>query len=88
MENFIIGRKFIVGRPAKVTRVHRLGDKKNISLNMSINISRREIDDLKPQIERAIQKFLGFNESLVVSTALNCIVSGYDKRKTAGRFFV
>jgi U4/U6 small nuclear ribonucleoprotein PRP3 len=49
-------------------------------------LSRKEIDELKPQIERTVSKFLGFTESSIVTTALNCIASGYDRRKTAGLF--
>lgn len=47
-------------------------------------LSRKEIDEMKPQIERAVHKFLGFGEPSIVTTAVNCITSGYDKRKTAG----
>lgn len=47
-------------------------------------LTRKEIDDMKPQIEEAVHKFLGFSEPAIVTTAVNCIGSGYDKRKTAG----
>ncbi|XP_051157626.1 U4/U6 small nuclear ribonucleoprotein Prp3 isoform X2 [Leptopilina boulardi] len=40
---------------------------------------------MKPQIERAVHKFLGFGEPSIVTTAVNCITSGYDKRKTADK---
>lgn len=40
---------------------------------------------MKPQIEKAVNKFLGFGEPAIVTTAVNCITSGYDKRKTAGK---
>lgn len=46
--------------------------------------TRKEMDDIKPQIEKAVHKFLGFGEPSIVTTAVNCIASGYDKRKTAG----
>ena len=39
---------------------------------------------MKPQIERAVHKFLGFGEASIVNTAVNCINSGFDKRTTAG----
>ena len=48
-------------------------------------LSRKEIDEMKPQIERTVNKFLGFGEPAIVTTAVNCITSGYDKRKTAGQ---
>lgn len=47
-------------------------------------LTRKEIDEMKPQIEKAVHKFLGFGEPAIVTTAVNCITSGYDKRKTAG----
>ncbi|XP_011298840.1 U4/U6 small nuclear ribonucleoprotein Prp3 isoform X2 [Fopius arisanus] len=40
---------------------------------------------MKPEIEKAVYKFLGFAEPAIVTTAVNCIVSGYDKRKTADK---
>ncbi|XP_015127045.1 U4/U6 small nuclear ribonucleoprotein Prp3 isoform X2 [Diachasma alloeum] len=40
---------------------------------------------MKPEIEKAVHKFLGFAEPAIVTTAVNCIVSGYDKRKTADK---
>ncbi|KAK0090813.1 hypothetical protein PV325_003833 [Microctonus aethiopoides] len=48
-------------------------------------LTRKEIDDMKPQIEEAVHKFLGFSEPAIVTTAVNCIGSGYDKRKTADK---
>lgn len=48
-------------------------------------LTRKEIDEMKPQIEKAVHKFLGFSEPAIVTTAVNCITSGYDKRKTAGQ---
>lgn len=48
-------------------------------------LTRKEIDEMKPQIEKAVNKFLGFGEPAIVTTAVNCITSGYDKRKTAGK---
>lgn len=49
-------------------------------------LTRKEIDEMKPQIEKAVHKFLGFSEPAIVTTAVNCITSGYDKRKTAGQY--
>ncbi|XP_034945371.1 uncharacterized protein Prp3 [Chelonus insularis] len=48
-------------------------------------LTRKEIDEMKPEIEKAVHKFLGFGEPAIVTTAVNCIVSGYDKRKTADK---
>lgn len=48
-------------------------------------LTRKEIDEMKPQIEKAVYKFLGFSEPAIVTTAVNCFISGYDKRKTAGK---
>ncbi|XP_023218247.1 U4/U6 small nuclear ribonucleoprotein Prp3-like [Centruroides sculpturatus] len=48
-------------------------------------LSRRDLDDLKPWIDRTVQKFLGFREQTLVTAALNCLSSGYDKRKTTDK---
>lgn len=48
-------------------------------------LTRKEVDEMKPQIEKAVHKFLGFSEPAIVTTAVNCITSGYDKRKTADK---
>lgn len=45
-------------------------------------LSRREIEDLKPTIDKAVYKLLGSNVSSLVSTTVHCLNSGYDKRKT------
>ncbi|XP_054713367.1 U4/U6 small nuclear ribonucleoprotein Prp3-like [Uloborus diversus] len=39
-------------------------------------------EELKPQVDRIVQKFLGFNEPSLVSVAVRCVVKGYDVRKT------
>lgn len=48
-------------------------------------LSRKEVDDLKPAIDKAVIKLLGDNDSSLVSTAIYCLNSGYDKRKTADK---
>lgn len=48
-------------------------------------LSRREIDDLKPSIDKVVFKTLGNSDSSVLRTAVDCISSGYDKRKTADK---
>ncbi|KAL1122459.1 hypothetical protein AAG570_002790 [Ranatra chinensis] len=48
-----------------------------------MSLSRRDVDDLRPKVERTVEKFLGFSEPILSATALNCLSSGYDKKKTA-----
>ncbi|XP_018561348.1 U4/U6 small nuclear ribonucleoprotein Prp3 [Anoplophora glabripennis] len=48
-------------------------------------LSRRDIDDLKPSIDKVVYKTLGSSDSSVLRTAVDCISSGYDKRKTADK---
>lgn len=48
-------------------------------------LTRKEVDDLKPAIDKAVFKLLGDNDSSLVSTAVYCLNSGYDKRKTADK---
>lgn len=52
---------------------------------MSSYLSRREIDELKPSIDKAVYKILGSSDSSLVSTAVHCLNSGYDKRKTTDK---
>ncbi|XP_075463720.1 U4/U6 small nuclear ribonucleoprotein Prp3 isoform X2 [Ascaphus truei] len=46
-------------------------------------LSRRELDDLKPWVEKTVKGVLGFSEPTVVTAALNCVGKGMDKKKTA-----
>lgn len=48
-------------------------------------LSRREIDDLKPAIDKAVYKLLGTGDSSLVNTAVHCLNSGYDRRKTTDK---
>lgn len=47
-------------------------------------LSRKEVDEMKPEIEKVVNKFLGFTEMTIVTTATNCILLGYSENKTAG----
>ncbi|RXN11696.1 U4 U6 small nuclear ribonucleo Prp3 [Labeo rohita] len=42
----------------------------------------REVDELRPWVERTVKKVLGFSEPTVVTAALHCVGKGLDKRKT------
>jgi hypothetical protein len=46
--------------------------------------SKRESDEVKAKVERVVEKFLGFQEPVLSATAINCLVNGYDKKKTSG----
>lgn len=48
-------------------------------------LSKRDLEDLKPWIDKKISEFLGFSEPALVKTAINCLSSGYDKRKTSDK---
>ncbi|KAF7283864.1 hypothetical protein GWI33_022898 [Rhynchophorus ferrugineus] len=48
-------------------------------------LSRREIDDLKPSIEKAVYKTLGSSDSSVLRAAVDCLTNGYDRRKIADK---
>ena len=51
-----------------------------------MSFSRKDIDELKPVIERTVLKMLGFNEPTLVTAAINCLDKGYDKKKTVGEW--
>ena len=47
-------------------------------------LSRRDVEELKPIIDRTVVKFLGFSEPTLVTAAVSCLEKGYDKHKTMG----
>lgn len=48
-------------------------------------LSRREIDDLKPSVEKAVYKTLGSSDSSVLKAAIECLANGHDRRKIADK---
>ncbi|KAM5222177.1 LOW QUALITY PROTEIN: U4/U6 small nuclear ribonucleoprotein Prp3-like [Ctenodactylus gundi] len=44
-------------------------------------LSKRELDELKPWIEKTVRRVLGFLEPTVVTAALNCVGKGMDNKK-------
>ncbi|XP_063001651.1 U4/U6 small nuclear ribonucleoprotein Prp3 isoform X2 [Elgaria multicarinata webbii] len=46
-------------------------------------LSKREVDELKPWVEKTVKRVLGFSEPTVVTAALNCVGKGMDKKKAA-----
>lgn len=49
-------------------------------------LSKRELDELKPWVEKTVKRVLGFSEPTVVTAALNCVGKGMDKKKAAGMY--
>jgi len=47
-------------------------------------LSRKEVEELKPIIDRTVVKFLGFSEPTLATAAVSCLEKGYDKHKTMG----
>lgn len=50
-----------------------------------MSLPKREVEELRPWVERTVKKVLGFSEPTVVTAALHCVGKGLDKRKTTGR---
>uniref|UniRef100_A0A1A7Y0P9 U4/U6 small nuclear ribonucleoprotein Prp3 n=1 Tax=Iconisemion striatum TaxID=60296 RepID=A0A1A7Y0P9_9TELE len=48
-----------------------------------MSLPKREVEELRPWVERTVKKVLGFSEPTVVTAALHCVGKGLDKRKTA-----
>lgn len=48
-------------------------------------LSRKEIEELKPSIDKTVYKVVGSNDTSVINTAIHCLNSGYDWRKTADK---
>uniref|UniRef100_A0A8B9HM51 U4/U6 small nuclear ribonucleoprotein Prp3 n=1 Tax=Astyanax mexicanus TaxID=7994 RepID=A0A8B9HM51_ASTMX len=49
---------------------------------MNNDTNSREVEELRPWVERTVKKVLGFSEPTVVTAALHCVGKGLDKRKT------
>lgn len=64
--------------------VSSTGTSKIIQLLAKMSLSKRELDELKPWIEKTVKRVLGFSEPTVVTAALNCVGKGMDKKKAAG----
>ncbi|KAM9487837.1 U4/U6 small nuclear ribonucleoprotein Prp3 [Clarias gariepinus] len=47
-----------------------------------MSLPKREVEELRPWVERTVKKVLGFSEPTVVTAALHCLGKGLDKRKT------
>jgi len=56
----------------------------SVQLLAKMSLSKRELDELKPWIEKTVKRVLGFSEPTVVTAALNCVGKGMDKKKAAG----
>lgn len=51
-----------------------------------MSLPKREVEELRPWVERTVKKVLGFSEPTVVTAALHCVGKGLDKRKTIGKY--
>lgn len=58
-----------------------------VRFSSSMSLPKREVDELRPWVERIVKKVLGFSEPTVVTAALHCVGKGLDKRKTTGKMF-
>ncbi|KAM9724585.1 U4/U6 small nuclear ribonucleoprotein Prp3 isoform 1-T2 [Menidia menidia] len=47
-----------------------------------MSLPKREVEELRPWVERTVKKVLGFSEPTVVTAALHCVGKGLDKRRT------
>ncbi|XP_034233784.1 U4/U6 small nuclear ribonucleoprotein Prp3 [Thrips palmi] len=52
---------------------------------MTAYLSRKDVEEIKPHVDKTVENFLGFHEPTLVTTALNCLSSGYDKQKTTDK---
>ncbi|XP_056642699.1 U4/U6 small nuclear ribonucleoprotein Prp3 [Diorhabda sublineata] len=51
-------------------------------------LSRREVDELKPSLEKIVNKSLGNNDSSVLRTVTDCVSNGYDRKKISDKLGV
>jgi U4/U6 small nuclear ribonucleoprotein PRP3 len=52
---------------------------------MTSSLSKMDVEEIKPYVDRSVQKFLGSSEPSLVTAALNCLTSGYDKWITSDK---
>ncbi|XP_077320349.1 U4/U6 small nuclear ribonucleoprotein Prp3 [Lithobates pipiens] len=48
-----------------------------------MSLSKRELEDLKPWVEKTVKGLVGIPEPTLVTAALNCVGKGMDKKKAA-----
>uniref|UniRef100_A0A2H1VYW7 SFRICE_031794 n=1 Tax=Spodoptera frugiperda TaxID=7108 RepID=A0A2H1VYW7_SPOFR len=48
---------------------------------MALQLSRREVDDLRSSLDRAIYRTIGKSDSSLLSTVSSCLSNGYERRK-------
>ena len=56
----------------------------NAQVDSKMSLPKREVEELRPWVERTVKKVLGFSEPTVITAALHCLGKGLDKRKTIG----
>lgn len=52
---------------------------------MAKYIPTKELEDLKPRIANVTHKLMGYSDPSLVTVVMNCITSGHDKAKMAGK---
>ncbi|XP_038220944.1 U4/U6 small nuclear ribonucleoprotein Prp3 [Zerene cesonia] len=52
---------------------------------MALQLSRREVEDLRSSIDRAIYRTIGKSDSSLLSTVSSCLTNGYERRKIIDR---
>ncbi|XP_064463829.1 U4/U6 small nuclear ribonucleoprotein Prp3-like isoform X2 [Ornithodoros turicata] len=48
-------------------------------------LSKKDVEELRPWIDRTVEKFLGFSEPTLVTAAVSCLSNGYDRKKTTDK---
>ncbi|KAJ4430055.1 hypothetical protein ANN_22263 [Periplaneta americana] len=80
--SLLLQRYFYTAAAKVACRVHTYQD---YIVIMAYSLSKKDIEEIKPYVDKTVQKFLGFSEPSLVTAALNCLTSGYDKRKTTNK---
>ncbi|XP_041968747.1 U4/U6 small nuclear ribonucleoprotein Prp3 isoform X2 [Aricia agestis] len=52
---------------------------------MALQLSRREVEDLRSSLDRAIYRTIGKSDSALLSTVSSCLTNGYERRKIIDR---
>lgn len=52
---------------------------------MAFQLSRREVEDLRSSLDRAIYRTIGKSDSSLLSTVSSCLTNGYERRKIIDR---
>lgn len=53
---------------------------------MAAAMTRKDLEEIKPKVDKIISKVLGSTDASIVTVVMNCVSSGHDARKICGNY--